>query len=146
MRSKSFLPRSVVGLSITAAAPSKSSLLRSAVGFPFAPSTSCAIAHFSSSTSLHKLSEANFTACALSQKGFTFVGLARYCCAKSANIASFSRSAFEVVRVKLSPTRSNPLSTSVDTLSANIAISTTYIRLIIFCRGDTGRFFTDIVG
>jgi len=65
---------------------------------------------------------------------------------KSAKIDWFSRSVFVVVRDKLSPTRSKPLSTSVDTLSANIAMSTTYMRLIIFCRGDMGRFFIDIVG
>ena len=38
-----------------------------------------------------------------------------------------------------------PSSTSVDTLSASIAIKTTYMRLIIFWRGDTGLFFIAIL-
>jgi hypothetical protein len=46
-----------------------------------------------------------------------------------------------VVRFRLSSTSEKPSNTSVETLRANIAISTTYIRLIIFWRGETGLFF-----
>jgi hypothetical protein len=37
------------------------------------------------------------------------------------------------------------LSTSLETFSASIAIKTTYIRLIIFWRGETGLFLIAIV-
>lgn len=37
------------------------------------------------------------------------------------------------------------MSTSLETFNASIAISTTYIRLIIFWRGDTGLFLIAIV-
>jgi hypothetical protein len=36
------------------------------------------------------------------------------------------------------------LSTSLDTLSANIAINTIYIKFIMRWRGETGFFFTAI--
>ena len=56
-------------------------------------------------------------------------------------MAEFCFVEFAVVRFRLSSTREKPSSTSVDTLSASIAMRTTYIRLIIFWRGDTGLFF-----
>jgi len=37
------------------------------------------------------------------------------------------------------------LSTSVETFNANIAIKTTYIKLIIFWRGETGLFLIAIL-
>ena len=50
-----------------------------------------------------------------------------------------------VVRLRLSSTMEKPSSTSVETFSASIAIKTTYIRLIIFWRGETGLFFIAIL-
>ena len=59
-------------------------------------------------------------------------------------MASFSLDELEVVLLRLSSTIEKPLSTSVDMLRASIAMRTTYIRLIIFWRGDIGRFFIAI--
>ena len=82
-----------------------------------------------------------FTAVALSNHAFTFWGFAFICASKSPYIAAFSEAELVVVRWRLSSTMEKPSSTSVDTLSASIAIKTTYIRFIIFWRGDTGLFF-----
>ena len=54
--------------------------------------------------------------------------------------------ALSVVRLRLSPMRVKPFSTSLDTFRASKAINTMYIRLIIFWRGETGRFFTEDMG
>lgn len=51
-------------------------------------------------------------------------------------MASFSFVELPVVRFKLSSTMENPLSTSVEMFSASMAMRTTYMRLIIFWRGD----------
>lgn len=59
-------------------------------------------------------------------------------------MASFSDDALRVVRSRLSCTTAKPCNTSVDTLRANIARRTIYIRLIIFWRGETGLFFIAI--
>ena len=56
-----------------------------------------------------------------------------------------SLTAFSVVRPMLSPTMRKPLSTSLETFRASIAINTTYMRLIIFWRGDTGLFLIAII-
>ena len=53
--------------------------------------------------------------------------------------------ALAVVRLRLSSTSEKPLSTSLETLSASMAISTRYMRLIIFWRGET-RFFLIGIG
>ena len=60
-------------------------------------------------------------------------------------MARFSRVEFDVVRFRLCSTMEKPLSTSVETFSASIAIKTTYIRLIIFWRGETGLFLIAIL-
>src|SRR3712207_3299944 len=49
-----------------------------------------------------------------------------------------------VVLLILSSTKEKPSKTSVDTLRASMAIKTTYMRLIIFWRGEIGRFFIAI--
>ena len=56
-------------------------------------------------------------------------------------MAAFCLEELSVVRFRLSSTSEKPSNTSVETLRASIAISTTYIRLIIFWRGETGLFF-----
>ena len=72
------------------------------------------------------------TVCALSYHTFTFVGLALYCCSKRLYTSSFTRAEFSVLRVSFSSTITNPFSTSLLTFRASMAISTTYIRFIIF--------------
>ena len=84
------------------------------------------------------------TAVALSNHSFTFAGLAFICSAKLSYRASFSFDELAVVRFRLSSTIENPLSTSDEMFSASIAISTTYMRFIIFWRGETGLFFIAI--
>ena len=59
-------------------------------------------------------------------------------------MAAFSAEELAVVRLRLSSTIENPLSTSVEMFKANIAIKTTYIKLIIFWRGETGLFLIAI--
>ena len=81
---------------------------------------------------------------ALSYHSFTFCGFAFICAPKSSYIARFSFVALAVVRFRLSSTMEKPLSTSFETFSASMAIKTTYIRLIIFWRGDTGLFLIAI--
>ena len=49
-----------------------------------------------------------------------------------------------MVRLRLSSTMVKPFITSVEMFSASMAINTTYSRLIIFWRGETGLFFIAI--
>ena len=61
------------------------------------------------------------------------------------SVSYHRRSSFPaVVRLRLSSTMEKPLSTSVETFKASMAIRTTYIRFIIFWRGETGLFFIAI--
>ena len=102
------------------------------------------MASFSSLARLKRESLMCFTALALSYHSFVFCGFAFICCSKSSYMASFSFVAFCVVRLRLSSTMEKPLSTSFETFSASMAIKTTYIRFIIFWRGDTGLFLIAI--
>ena len=85
-----------------------------------------------------------FTVVAFSNHWRTFVGFFFICCSRSSKMASFCLLEFAVVRFRLSSTIEKPLSTSVEMFSASIAMRTTYIKLIIFWRGDTGLFFIAI--
>ena len=85
-----------------------------------------------------------FTCVALSNHWRTFSGFAFICDSKSPYIERFSFAEFAVVRFRLSSTKEKPSSTSDETFSASIAIKTTYIKLIIFWRGDTGLFLIAI--
>ncbi len=53
--------------------------------------------------------------------------------------------ALRVDLLRLSSTSEKPCNTSLDTLRASIAIRTTYMRFIIFWRGDILFFFIGIV-
>ena len=86
-----------------------------------------------------------FTSVAFSNHAFTFCGLAFICSAKLPYKLSFSFDELAVVRLRLSSTIEKPSNTSVETLRASMAMRTTYIRLIIFWRGDIGLFFIAIV-
>ena len=86
-----------------------------------------------------------FTSVALSNHALTFCGLAFICAAKSSYMDLFSLAELAVVRLRLSSTMENPLSTSVEMFNASIAMSTTYMRLIIFWRGEMGLFFIAII-
>src|SRR5574344_1119991 len=85
-----------------------------------------------------------FTSCDFSYHSFTLAGLAFICVFRSLYMTLFSLSELLVVRFRLSSTMEKPLSTSFETFRASIAISTTYMRLIIFWRGDMGLFFIAI--
>ena len=102
------------------------------------------MATFSSSAKLYSESLMRLTVWALSNHAFTLAGLALSCSLKSSYMTWFSFAELAVVRLRLSSTMEKPLSTSVETFKASMAIRTTYIRFIIFWRGETGLFFIAI--
>ena len=79
-----------------------------------------------------------FTCLALLNHSFTFTGLAAIWASRPRYIDSLSEVVLAVERLMLSSTIVKPLRTSGDTLRASMASRTMYIRLIIFCLGDTG--------
>ena len=144
MASKSLCPWPVAGESITWAAASRSSLFSMLSGSASLPSASRTISSFSRCAKLNSESLMFFTAVAFSNHSRTLAGLFFICCSKSSNMALFSLLELAVVRFRLSSTIEKPLSTSVEMFKASIAMRTTYIRLIIFWRGEAGLFLIAI--
>ena len=85
-----------------------------------------------------------FTMVALSNHSRTLAGFFCIISSKLLYISLFWSDELAVVRFRLSSTREKPLSTSVEMFSANMAMRTTYIRLIIFWRAESGLFLIAI--
>ena len=85
-----------------------------------------------------------FTMVAFSNHSLTLVGFFSIISSKLPYISLFCKEELAVVRLRLSSTMEKPLSTSVEMFSANMAMRTTYMRLIIFWRAERGLFFIAI--
>ena len=144
MRPRSLVPLGFPGASITTAADSRSSRFTISSGFPSAPSAFCTIASLRVSTYLYSDSVLLRTSEALSSQEFTLSGFWAASDSSCPYIAALRWLTFAFDRLRPSCTCVKPSRTSLDTLSASMAVKTIYMRFIIFWRGESRVLFAPI--
>ena len=123
---------------------SRLSSLNDFVGSPGVPPALVIILFFKSSMYLNKSPEIFWAFCAMGNhfSALSFVAASLLLASRDLRIVSVERFTVLLVFSKLRLTVLKALRISDDTLSANNAVSTKYMILIIFCRGSLGKAMT----